>query len=118
MNPDRSIVTLTVLIRSGTPSTSCGNGSLVVVICAVFGLMAIVARTTTFPRLNGPATAGVTMDSPNGAPLYGPVRYTRPVSHNGSEPAPAATWSCPIRLASPHSPLDACGSGHCSTPFT
>ena len=34
------------------------------------------ARTTTVPRLNGPATAGTTIDSPNGAPLYGPVRNT------------------------------------------
>ena len=35
---------------------------------AVSGSTAIRARTTTRPRLNGPATASVTIVSPNGAP--------------------------------------------------
>ena len=36
---------------------------------AVVGSTLIVARVTTLPRLNGPATAGTTIDSPYGAPL-------------------------------------------------
>ena len=58
--------------RMGTPSAICGSGVAVIVSAAVAGLTAIAARTTTFPRLNGPATAGTTMTSPNGRPLYGP----------------------------------------------
>jgi len=72
MNPGRSIVTLTVLIRSGTPSTCCGSGSLVVVICEVTGLMPIAARTTTLPRLNGPATAGSRCLAQTEHPYMGP----------------------------------------------
>jgi hypothetical protein len=34
----------------------------------------ILERTTTLPRLNGPALVGTTIDSPNGAPLYDPVK--------------------------------------------
>src|SRR5450830_1113300 len=60
MNPGRSMVTLTVLICKGIPSRIRGNGSDVTVICAVCGSTLIAARTITFPRLNGPATAGTT----------------------------------------------------------
>ena len=52
----------------------CGNGSVVTVICAVCGSTSILARVTIVPRLNGPAITGVTIDRPNGAPSYGPVR--------------------------------------------
>ena len=41
---------------------------LVMVTAAVCGSTLICESTTTFPRLNGPATAGVTIDRPNGAP--------------------------------------------------
>ena len=41
---------------------------------AVLGSTVIAERTTMLPRLNGPATAGVTTARPKGAPLYGPVR--------------------------------------------
>ena len=36
--------------------------------------MLILARVTTVPRLNGPATAGTMIDRPKGLPMYGPVR--------------------------------------------
>ena len=51
-------VTFTVRTSSGMPCRIVGNGSLVTVICAVCGSTLIAARTTTLPRLNGPATAG------------------------------------------------------------
>ena len=68
MNPARVIATLTVWIRSGIPSTICGSGSLVTVSALVLGSTLMAERTTTLPRLNGPATAGTTMLRPNGAP--------------------------------------------------
>src|SRR5581483_1332894 len=74
MNPGRSIVTFAVRSRSGIPSITCGNASLVTVNAAVLGSTAIRARTTTLPRLNGPATVGTTIDRPNGEPRYGPVK--------------------------------------------
>ena len=49
-------------------------------ICAVFGLTRIEARTISCPgpplpvSVNGPAVVGTTIDNPNGPPLYGPVR--------------------------------------------
>ena len=61
-----SIVTLTVWIRSDTPSTICGSESLVTVKAEVCGSTWIEALTITLPRLNGPALAGVTIDRPNG----------------------------------------------------
>ena len=69
MNPGRSIVTFTVLHLQRDASRIVGNGSLTTVICAVCGSTLTAARTTIVPRLNGPATAGTTMISPNGAPL-------------------------------------------------
>ena len=42
---------------------------VVAVTRAVYGLTVSVPRVTTLPRLNGPAVAGTTTDSPNGAPL-------------------------------------------------
>src|ERR1700679_3493682 len=78
MKPGRSIVTLTLRISSRIPSRIVGNGSVVTVIWAVWGSTLTAARTTMFPRLKGPATAGTTTLNPNGAPLYGPVRNTRP----------------------------------------
>src|SRR4029077_4993101 len=68
-NCGRSIVTLTVCTRSGTPSRICGRGSLVTVSAAVLGSMFSAARTTTVPRLKGPALAGTMIDRPYGAPL-------------------------------------------------
>ncbi len=78
MNPGRLIVTFVFRSRRGIPSRICGSGSVVTVNAVVYGSTLIIARTTTFPRLNGPAWVGTTIDRPNGAPLYGPVRYTCP----------------------------------------
>src|ERR1700682_3846940 len=116
MNPGRSTVTLTVVICSGMPCRIEGNGPLVIVICEVWGSTLIAERTTTVPRLNGPASAKTTTESPNGAPLYGPVRYTGsrglPAcgTNTGSGPGPAPTVTCPISLAAGHVPSLACGS--------
>ena len=79
VNPGRSIVTLTCWICNGMPvagsSGSCtARSSVVIVSAAVAGSTSIFARTTTqshavfFSRSNGPAFAGFTIDSPNGAP--------------------------------------------------
>ena len=78
---------------------------------AVCGSTSIRDRTVTVPRLNGPATAGVTTSIPNGAPSYGPVRYTRPGSSYGSLPSPALASELPIRLSAPHCSCAAWGSG-------
>ena len=64
----RLTVTLICLSWAGTPLTNVGKGSLVIVTAAVWGSTLMLERTTTLPRLNGPATAGVTIDRPNGAP--------------------------------------------------
>src|SRR6202035_1796625 len=74
VNPWRVIVTLTCLICSGMPLISGGIAygpelSLVIVSAAVSGSTWTVARTMTLPRWNGPASAGLTIESPNGAPL-------------------------------------------------
>ena len=75
MNPGRLTSTLIARNRNCTPSTNCGNGSETIVNAAVLGFTAIAAlHDPTVPRLNGPATAGVAIDRPNGSPLYGPVR--------------------------------------------
>ena len=74
----RFISTATLLISSGIPSRIVGNGSLLTVTCAVDGLMNNPARTTTVPRSNGPAIAGVTITKLNGAPSYGPAKYALP----------------------------------------
>src|SRR6202041_1219718 len=85
------------------------------------GLTVIAERTTTVPRLNGPASAGTTTDRPNGAPLYGPVRNTGSCAlpacgtYTGSGPGPALTTTCPIWLAAGQVPWLACGSGHSCT---
>ena len=68
MNPGRLISVFTVLSRNWTPSFDCGNGSVMTVTWAVDGLIRILARMTSLPRLNGPAFAGTTMLKPNGAP--------------------------------------------------
>ena len=67
------------------------------------------------PRSNGPATARIAIDRPNGAPLYGPVRYTGPDSANGCGPAPDLTLDVPIREASGHVPFAASLSPHSGT---
>src|SRR6202035_133546 len=59
--------TLIVFRRSGTPLTIVGR-TLVAITLADFGSTLIVARVTTVPRLNGPATAGTAIERPNGAP--------------------------------------------------
>src|SRR6202035_3860947 len=69
VNPGLSILTLTCWICSGMPSKIVGilYGpvlSLVIVNTAVVGSTSIFARTITFPRSNGPALAGLTIDSP------------------------------------------------------
>jgi hypothetical protein len=54
------------------PCRIVGSGSLTTLTDASCLSMKIAERTTTLPRSNGPATAGTTIESPNGAPLYGP----------------------------------------------
>ena len=54
--PGRSITASTARRSVGTPSTICGSGSVVIVICAVYGSTSIFALVTIVPRLNGPAT--------------------------------------------------------------
>ena len=55
------------------PRSCVGNGFETIVTDAFSGLMNSFERTVTVPRSNGPATAGETISSPNGAPSYGPV---------------------------------------------
>src|ERR1022692_109174 len=118
INPGRSIVTLMCLISSGIPSRMCGIAygpvlSVVIVNSAVNGSTSIFALTTTLPRLNGPATAGVTIDNPYGAPSYGPVRNTSlPVTLYGSPPKPTLTVAWPTRLSAPQDPASAAASSH------
>ncbi len=109
MNPGLSISAVTRFNRSGTPSRICGIAygpvsSSVIVAVELSASMLMRARTTTRPRLNGPAIAGVTILNPNGAPPYGPVRYTVPSISNGCEPAPEATLVVPIFDASGQCP--------------
>src|SRR5215218_8781308 len=75
------------------------------------------ARTVMVPRSNGPAwpAVGTWMASPNGASLYGPVRYTLPLTGNGAAPGPDSTWVSPILLASEHAPALAAPASHCGT---
>ena len=73
VNSGRLIETFTCLICNGIPSRMCGiaygpDGSVVIVNAAVVGSTSIFARTITFPRSNGPAFAGFTIDRPYGAP--------------------------------------------------
>ena len=76
---------------------------VVTVNAAVMGLTSIFARTTTgrpSSRSNGPAFAGFTIDSPNGAPSIGPVRYDLAAGDlNGSSPSPTLTIVSPISLS-------------------
>src|SRR5271165_6742095 len=64
----RSTVTWRAFRATGTPLTNWGRGSLEMLTAAVSGLTVIWERTSTFPRLKGPATAGVTSRIPKGAP--------------------------------------------------
>src|SRR4029077_10530450 len=107
---------LTVMFRrrSGTPLKIVGR-TLSTVTRAVVGSTLIVARVTTVPRLNGPAVAGTAIESPYGAPLYGPVRNTGPANWNGVEPDPAVTAATPILLASAQVPALASASPHSAT---
>ena len=61
-------------MSSLTPPNTFGIGSETALIWAVIGLTFSATRTTTVPRSNGPETAGVTIASDSGAPLYGPAR--------------------------------------------
>src|ERR1700761_815406 len=61
-------------MSSLTPPNTFGIGSETALTWAVAGLTFKAARTTTVPRSNGPATAGVMTANPRGAPLYGPGR--------------------------------------------
>ncbi len=111
MNSGRSIVTLTRRSCSGMPSSTVGSGSEVIVNEDVSGFTLIAERFTTVPfpvvpaSVYGPAFAGTTIESPYGAPLYGPVMYTfPPLTRNGSAPGPVSTVVSPIWLAGPHVP--------------
>src|SRR4029077_2646975 len=118
MNPGRLTVTFTVCVRNGTPSIICGSGSLVTVNAEGCGSTLSAARTTTSPRLYGPAFAGTTTESPNGAPSYPVVKYTGPDCQNGCEPAPTLAVATPICDAAEHVPSFACGSAHRGIPAT
>src|SRR5665213_1693612 len=98
------------------PSRINGNASVEIVNWDVVRSTLIAARTTTVPRLNGPAIAGTAIDSPNGAPRYGPVRYAGPETVNGSGPAPAPAVAVPICEAAGQVPCAACDSPHNGTP--
>src|ERR1019366_176728 len=120
----RSTATLIRLRSTGTPCRIVGRGSLRIDIAAVCGSTSTRARTTMqsqgpVPRSKGPALAGTVIESPNGAPAYGPVRNTWPPdSVNGSLPTPTSALRRPIRLAPPHVPCGAAGSGHWATEET
>ena len=53
----------TLFTRSGTPLTIVGS-TLATVTRVVLGSTLIVARVTTVPRSNGPATAGTAIENP------------------------------------------------------
>src|SRR5829696_3679124 len=115
MKPGLSMLRRTARRFKGTPLTIVGRASEITLSCAVRLSRWIAARTTTVPRSNGPATARVTTDRPNGAPLKGPVKYTLPsVMKNGFGPVPAPTVALPINEPSPHEPAFAADSAHCS----
>src|ERR671915_1747796 len=118
VKPGRLMSTLIDRNRTGTPLTIVGSGSETTVMCASTGSTKIACRTTTIPRSNGPATARTAVDSPNGAPLYGPVSDTEPSMKNGLVPGPAPTVAVPIRDSIPHVPAFACPSGHSGMPFS
>ena len=90
------------------------DASVVIVICAVCGSTSIRARTTFVPKLNGPATTGVTIDSPNGAPPTAPSSRSGSAARSaegyrtGTDPGPAPTTVCPICEAAGHVPSLAC----------
>src|SRR6202040_624748 len=56
MNPGRSTTASIVRRSVGTPSITCGNGSVVTVICAVKGSTSILARRICVCNVNGPTT--------------------------------------------------------------
>ena len=70
----RLTVTLTFFKRTGTPLTIVVSGLLAAMTRDVSGSTPIATRVTTVPRLNGPAAARTGIESPNGAPPYGPVK--------------------------------------------
>src|SRR5580692_1276763 len=94
-----------------------GNEFDTTVTCAVVGSIRRDWRTTTLPKLNGPATAGTTTDIPNEPPLYGPVRYALPVFARGLGPGPDSASTVPICDASGHVPAFACASPQSGTPL-
>ena len=62
--PWRSIVTVSDLIRVGTPPTIIGTFLSLRITWPVCGSTATDARARTLPRLNGPTAAGTTIESP------------------------------------------------------
>src|SRR5947209_407915 len=103
-------------MRSGIPWSIDGKGSLTTVTCAVLGSMRIAWRTTTVPRLKGPAIAGTTTASPYGPALYGPVRNTLPGRKNGVAPGPAPVWTLPTCESAGQLPAAASASEQSGTP--
>src|ERR1700733_4937393 len=95
VNPGRFASSDTERTSSGIPSRIVGNGSLTALICAVLGLIYNATRTTTVPKSNGPATAGVMTARLRGAFLYGPAKYALPCTAYGSDPAPAVMFTTP-----------------------
>src|SRR5918992_587366 len=118
VKPGRLMSTLIDRNRTGTPFTIVGSGSDTTVICASTGSTWMACRTTTIPRSNGPAITRTAVDSPNGAPLYGPVSDTEPSMKNGFEPGPAPTVAVPTRDSIPHVPAFARSSGHSGMSFS
>ena len=111
-------------MSSGTPSSCWGSSSLAIVMADVCSSMPIAARTTSEPcpvlpdRMKGPASAGVTIERPNGWPAYGPVRKTLPPETvSGEEPGPTVTDDVPICELAGQAPALACGSRHLATPL-
>src|SRR5918999_2500811 len=111
VNPGRLMSTLIDRNLTGTPLTIVGNGSDTTVMWASTGSTCIACRTTTMPRSNGPAITRTAVESPNGAPLYGPVKDTDPSMKNGFEPGPAPTVAVPMRDSIPQGPAFARASG-------
>lgn len=63
----RSTVTAISRSRSGTPFTTRGSEAPTTT-RPLYGSTPTVARVTTSPKANGPASAGTTIERPNGAP--------------------------------------------------
>src|SRR5262245_14287751 len=92
----RSRLTSTELMSSRAPPNTCGIGSETAWTWAVSRSTDRATLSTTEPRSNGPAVAGVTTARDRGAPAYGPARKTLPPIWSGS-PLPVWTTAMPTK---------------------